>query len=128
MEDSVQDYMTTNHHYCSINDGLQVVSKRILENNFPEIIIINNEIDKRPIGIISEVDITSECAKGLNPLQMKVADLMRKVPVTIANSMDIEACFNLLESHKLQRAPVVDEQGRYCGEIDLNDIAPLFNE
>ncbi len=126
--ETVGDYMTTNHQYCSVNDGLQVVSKRILENKFPEIIIVNNEIDKRPIGVISEVDITFECAKGVNPLQVKVTDCMRRVLITIVNSMDIEACLNALESHKLQRAPVVDEKGRYCGEIALNDIAPVFKD
>ncbi len=100
----------------------------MIESQLGKVTIINNEIEKRPIGVISEVDITSECAKGLNPLQMKVSDCMRRVLITIANSMDVEVCLNVLESHKLQRAPVVDEQGIYCGEIALNDIASVFDD
>ena len=126
--ENVEELMTINHHCCSSGNSLQEVSKLIEKNNCTEIVIIDNEIDKHPIGIISEHDITSECARGMNPQQRNAKDIMRKIPAIIQSSMDIEQCLRILEIEKLQRAPVVDNEGKYCGMIAFNDIAPLFND
>ena len=81
-----------------------------------------------PVGIISEHDITAECAKGMSPKVVSARDFMKEIPVVFQSNMDIEERLRILENKKLQQAPVVDEKGKYCGMIALNDIAPLFND
>jgi predicted transcriptional regulator len=124
--ENVEALMTTNHTCCSLGNSLQEVSKLIQNNNCSEIIIIDNENDKHPIGIISEHDITAECAKGKDPKLVSAKDCMRTIPLIIESNMDAEQCLKTLELKKLQHAPVVDQKGKYCGMIASNDIAPLF--
>ncbi len=124
----VEELMTTNQLCCSVSKSLQDVTKKIEENNCSEIVIIDNDVEKHPVGLISEHDITTKCAAGLNPFNMNAKDIMRRIPVLINVRMPIEDCLRLLEHHKINHAPVIDEKGSYCGQIDLSDIIHTFND
>ncbi len=122
----VEELMTA-HKYCSsANDGILKISQQMTDKNCSEIIVVNDE--KRPVGIITEHDITIECSKGINPLKLKAVDCMKKVPVVIPHGMYIEDCLLLLEQKNLKIAPVVDDNGAFCGMIELSDMVKLFND
>ena len=48
---------------------------------------------------------------------------MTQPVITVSNAASVDDCIRLMESHKIRRVPVVDEQGRLCGIVSQADIA-----
>lgn len=58
----------------------------------------------------------------------KVADVMRRDVVTVAENTDQEAVSRLITEHGLMALPVVDEQGRMKGIVTVDDIVDVVQE
>ena len=77
-----------------------------------------------PIGVITDRDIVCRTvAKGLNPLDLTVAECMTEPCVTVTPQMSLSDCCHVLEENQIRRVPVVDEAGSCCGIVSLADIA-----
>ncbi|MGH9905775.1 MAG: CBS domain-containing protein, partial [Pyrinomonadaceae bacterium] len=62
-------------------------------------------------------------AKGLNPLDLTVADCMSITCVTVTPETSLQECCRVLEDNQIRRVPVVDAAGCCCGIVALADIA-----
>ena len=77
-----------------------------------------------PIGVITDRDIVCRTvARGLNPLDLVVADCMTTPCVTVTPDLSLGECAWLMEDKKIRRLPVVDADGSCCGIVALADIA-----
>lgn len=127
--ESVEDYMTTNHPFCLSTDSIQNVSRKMIESNATEIIVVDDEKSKHPVGIVFEHDINDCCvAQGKDPRTRTSEDCMRRLAVTIKASMSPEQCFNILETNHLSTAPVVNERDEFCGFVSREDLADVFSD
>lgn len=98
----------------------------MLENDCPEIAVVDNVLDLKLIGIINEHDIVCQAlAFGKNPLEMTAVECMRKASVTVSPDTEIEDCCNTLISNRIKRLPVVNERGSCCGTISSSDFSKL---
>ena len=120
----VKDIMTAEPTCCVPETGLQEVAQMMVENDCGEIPVVDSKDTRLPLGVITDRDIVCRAvARGLNPLDLIVADCMSKPCVTVTPDMSIEECSKVLEDHKIRRVPVVDESGACCGIVSLADIA-----
>jgi CBS domain-containing protein len=120
----VKDIMTSDPVYCTPDTNLEIVAKLMLEHDCGEIPIVDNEVDLKPIGVITDRDIVCRTvARGKNPLKILAKDSMTKPCVTITPETTIEECCRILEKKQIRRVPVVDEKGCCCGIISQADIA-----
>lgn len=88
-----------------------------------QVSIIDNDRDRRPIGIICEHGLVDRCFKLKRSLpSVKVRDCMDALPLVANEDMGAEHCQMLMTQNKLKQLPVVDEEGRYVGEIRLEDL------
>ena len=120
----VKDIMTPEPACCTPDTMLERVAAIMVENDCGEIPVVENAASMRPIGVITDRDITCRTvAKGLNPLTMTVADCMTTPCVTVTPDMSLDECCRILEENQIRRVPVVDDDGACCGIVALADIA-----
>ena len=120
----VKEIMTADPACCTSQTGLQEVAQMMVDNDCGEIPVVENEETKLPIGVITDRDIVCRTvARGLNPLDLTVADCMSKPCVTVTPDMSVEECSRIMEGNQIRRVPVVDADGSCCGIVALADIA-----
>jgi CBS domain-containing protein len=120
----VKDVMTADPACCISESALQEVAQMMVDHDCGEIPVVENKQTKKPIGVITDRDIVCRTvARGLNPLDLTVADCMSKPCVTVTSDMSVEECSRVMEANKIRRVPVVDAAGRCCGIVALADIA-----
>lgn len=120
----VKDIMTADPACCISETALQEVAQMMIDHDCGEIPVVENWETKLPIGVITDRDIVCRTvARGLNPLDLTVADCMSSPCVTVTPEMSIAECNRVLEDNKIRRVPVVDAAGRCCGIVALADIA-----
>jgi CBS domain-containing protein len=124
----VKEVMTADPACCLSETKLQEVAQLMIEYDCGEIPVVDDEKTKVPIGVITDRDIVCRTvARGLNPLDLTVADCMSKPCVTVTPDISVEECTRILEENKIRRVPVVDADGSCCGIVALADIALLAN-
>jgi CBS domain-containing protein len=120
----VKDVMTADPACCISETGLQEVAQMMIDHDCGEIPVVESKETKRPIGVITDRDIVCRTvAKGLNPLDLTVADCMTTPCVTVTPDMSVVECSRVLEDNKIRRVPVVDAGDSCCGIVALADIA-----
>lgn len=124
----VKEVMTADPACCTSETGLQEVAQMMIDNDCGEIPVVENKENKLPIGVITDRDIVCRTvARGLNPLDLTVADCFSKPCVTVTPDMSVEECSRILEEYQIRRVPVVDAGGSCCGIVALADIALRAN-
>jgi CBS domain-containing protein len=120
----VRNVMTADPACCISETALQEVAQMMVDHDCGEIPVVENKETKLPIGVITDRDIVCRTvARGLNPLDLTVADCMTKPCVTVTPDMSVEECSRIMEENKIRRVPVVDAAGCCCGIVALADIA-----
>jgi CBS domain-containing protein len=120
----VKEIMTADPAVCTPESGLQEIAQMMVDHDCGEIPVVENKETKLPVGVITDRDIVCRTvARGLNPLDLTVADCMSKPCVTVTPDMSLEECSRILEENKIRRVPVVDADGSCCGIVALADIA-----
>lgn len=120
----IKDVMTHDPACCTPDATLQRVAEMMVENDCGEIPVVENIANMKPVGVITDRDITCRTvAKGLNPLVMTVADCMTTPCITVMPDMPLDECCRIMEEKQIRRVPVVDASGACCGIVALADIA-----
>ena len=120
----VKEVMTADPACCISGTTLQEVAQMMIDHDCGEIPVVENQETRLPIGVITDRDIVCRTvARGLNPLDLTVADCMSEPCVTVTPDMSVEACSKIMEENKVRRVPVVDADGSCCGIVALADIA-----
>jgi CBS domain-containing protein len=120
----VKEIMTADPACCTPETGLQEVAQMMIDHDCGEVPVVGNKQSKKPVGVITDRDIVCRAiAKGLNPLELKVADCMTQPSITVPLDMSLEECCTILEENQIRRVPVVDAGGSCCGIVALADIA-----
>lgn len=120
----VKEVMTADPACCISETALQEVARMMVDHDCGEIPVVESMETRLPIGVITDRDIVCRTvARGLNPLELTVADSMSKPCVTVTPDMSIAECSGIMEENKIRRVPVVDADGSCCGIVALADIA-----
>lgn len=117
----VRDIMSTNPTCCSPETTLQDAAKMMADNDCGEIPVLDEQ--QRPIGVITDRDITCRGVAQGKDFQTQVRDIMSSPVYTTTPDTSLEDCCKTLEDHDIRRVPVVDENGACCGMLSQADIA-----
>lgn len=119
----VREIMTQNPACGTPDSTLQEVARMMQENDCGCIPVVNNLTEKKPVGAITDRDITIRTvAVGHNPVSMKASDIMTTNIATVKPQMSVEECFDVMEDREIRRVLVVDEQGKCCGIVAQADV------
>jgi len=120
----VRDVMTANPACCTPTTSLRDVARLMAENDCGEIPVVDDEVQRHPIGVVTDRDIVIRTlAVGRDPMACSAGDAMTTPAVTTRPDCSLEDCRELMEAHQIRRVPVVDEEGRLCGIVAQADIA-----
>jgi uncharacterized protein YegP (UPF0339 family)/CBS domain-containing protein len=122
----VKEIMTNNPACCMPDSSLQEVARLMVENDCGCIPVVDSQLGMKPIGTITDRDITVRTvAGGQNPLEMKASDIMSIDIATVKPVASLEECLSVMEDKEIRRILVVDDQGRCCGIVAQADIAQI---
>jgi len=120
----VREIMSKNPACCTSDTSLQEVAKMMVDNDCGCIPVVESESGKKPIGMITDRDITIRTvAEGKNPLDLTAADAMSNDAATVTPETSVEDCCNMMEDKQIRRVAVVDENGGCCGMVAQADVA-----
>ena len=126
---NVQEIMTKNPACCTADESLQNVAKMMVDNDCGCIPIVEDTSSKKPIGTVTDRDITIRTvAEGRNPLDLTAGDIMTSNAITVTPNMSVEECCNLMENNQIRRILVVDDKGACCGIVAQADVAVNAND
>lgn len=125
MSYKVKNYMRRDFSTIDVNDSAFEAS-RIMSDRREGCIIV---LDKgRPVGIVTERDLVSKVmAKGVNPMDVKVAEIMSSPLITIDPDASVEEAVEVIVKNGIRRLPVVRD-GIIYGVFTTRDLAKHFNE
>lgn len=120
----IDDIMTENPVCCTPETDLEDVARMMVENDCGAIPVVEDQESWKPVGIITDRDITVRTvAEGKNPLDLKASDCMTPSVVTVKLGSSLQECLDTMEEHQLRRILVVDAEGACCGIVAQADIA-----
>src|SRR5436305_15289608 len=100
----VKDVMTPDPSCCSAQDPLPKAAQLMVECDCGEIPVVDDAATKIPVGVITDRDIVCRTvAKGLNPLQMTVGDVMSTPLISIKPDDSLEDRCYLMEQNQIRR-------------------------
>jgi CBS domain-containing protein len=100
------------------NANLASAAQTMVQHNIGSIVLTEG---KKPVGIITERDITKQVIKGGGVLKEPVLKVMTKALVTAAPNMLIQEAFELMLINKIRRLPIV-ENNNIVGIVTEKDL------
>jgi CBS domain-containing protein len=116
----VRDIMTPDPTCCSADASIEKAARQMAENDCGSIPVLDEQL--RPIGIITDRDITCRAvAEGLGP-ETSVSDIMSEKVVCVRPQDSIEECYRRMEDDQIRRILVVDDNRAICGIVAQGDL------
>lgn len=110
----IQDPVTL-HEDASVGEALQLMA----ENRIGGIPVVNDKKDL--VGIVTNRDLRFE-----KQMSRPIAEVMTSDNIiTVERDTDLTKAEAILQEHKIEKLPVVDEEGRLIGLITYKDIIKI---
>jgi CBS domain-containing protein len=121
---NVSEIMTRNPACCFNTTSLRDAAQLMVDHDCGCIPVVHDSENKRPIGTITDRDITIRAlAHSKNPLNMVVGDIMTAHPVSIGEDASFDECFRTMEKNQIRRVLVVNKKGECVGIVAQADVA-----
>ena len=105
----------------------QAAAQRMRDRKVGTLVILDRA--RRPVGILTDRDlVTRAVARGKDPRQTLVGEVMTRDPMTISEGAPIEQALSLMRSGSFRRVPVTGSDGALVGLVSLDDILSLLAE
>lgn len=118
----VRDIMTRQPTCCIPEDAIQIAARRMVECDCGALPVVG-DIDRFPIGIITDRDIVVRAVAAPETARLHVRDCMTTPAITVTEDTDVDDCITMLEQAQIRRMIVVDDSGRCTGIVAPADIA-----
>lgn len=84
--------------------------------------IVNNAVEQKLVGILTNRDL-----RFIQEYSMKISDVMTKEDlITASVGTTLSEAEQILQKHKIEKLPLVDEQGTLKGLITIKDIEKVI--
>lgn len=118
----VRDLMTSPAITCNAQDSLETAARLLWEHDCGFLPVVDR--GGRVGATITDRDICMAAyTQGRRLSDMRVADSMSKTIVACKPDDDVATAVQHMRSNRVRRLPVVDDDGRACGVLSLNDLA-----
>lgn len=106
------------------NDTIYSAAKRMSEEGVGALVVL--EDNDSIAGIITDRDIVVSAVAKKIDATTHLSEVMTKNVLKVARGSGVAEVIEKMESHKVRRAVVVNEQGRACGLISSDDLLQLL--
>jgi CBS domain-containing protein len=84
-------------------------------------LIVTREHAGKPVGIITEADISHAVADGKNPDDVRIYQLMTADPTVVSTTASIRDAAKVMTSGRFRHLPVMGDAG-LVGIVDITDV------
>lgn len=118
---NVDKCMTRDVQLTSKNMRIVDAAKMMQEGGYGILPVVENE---KIIGMITDRDIALRCvARGLNPKEVVVGQIMTNKVLYCYDDQPIEEVLDNLGSNQIWRMPVVNRDKKLVGIVTVSDLA-----
>ena len=110
--------MTSPVRTMESNGTVAAAAKIMVQHDIGSIVVVEG---KKPVGIITERDITKQVIKGEGVLKEAVKNVMTKALVTAPPNMPVQEAFELMLMNKVRRLPII-ENNNIVGIVTGKDL------
>ena len=90
-------------------------------------LIVTQAQTGKPIGIITEADISHAVADGKNPNDVRIYELMTTNPTVVSTTASIRDAAKIMTSKRFRHLPVMGDAG-LAGIVDITDVCRALLE
>ena len=98
---------------------LATAAKAMDEGGVGALVIVE---DGRPIGIVTDRDITVRATARRFPPDARIDSVMSTDLVTCSAGDDVSRALHVFDEHPIRRLPLVDEEGALVGMVTADDL------
>jgi CBS domain-containing protein len=110
------------------NDHVAAAAYLMKRRMATALVIVDNEEDRRPEGLITEADIAHAVADGKDLNEVRIRDLMTKSPTVIPAVTRIPDAARIMIAGRFRHLPVVSEESALIGMVDITDVCNALLE
>ena len=109
------------------DEAVAVAAQRMHQRAVGTLVVVNDAT--QVLGIVTDRDLVSRVlAKGRNPLETAVRDVMTMAPKSVFEETPIETALLTMRTGRFRRLPVIDRANRLLGLVTLDDVLMLLAE
>lgn len=117
----VRDVMTKDVACVQPSTTLAEAAKLMKERDIGVLPVARN---KGLVGIVTDRDICCRAiADGLDPVETTVERIMSTSPATCSQDQRVDDAAKLMETKRVRRLPVVDQNAQLVGIMSLGDLS-----
>ena len=117
----VQELMTPSPMTCRPADSLHEAASRIWNEDCGSLPVVDGR--NRLVGMITDRDIAmAGYLRNRRLAEMQVADTMSHTITTCSSDNDVETALERMQSTRVRRLPVCDDEGTLLGILAVGDI------
>ena len=106
-------------------ESASTAAHRIHQRAVGTLVVVNG--NDQPVGIVTDRDLVVRVmAKGRNPVEALVADVMTPSPKTVLEQTPIKTALSIMRAGRFRRLPIVDHDNKLVGLVTLDDILMLL--
>jgi CBS domain-containing protein len=117
-EDRLKRVMTAPVVTMDSKETVARAARIMVQRDFGSVVVVEGT---KPVGIITERDVTKHVVKGGAVLKQPVKKVMTKELVTATSDMLVQQAFETMLTHKIRRLPIV-ENGGLVGIVTEKDL------
>lgn len=118
---SIASCMTKNIKTIQSKEQLFNVCRIMKDNRIGSVIVVD-ESNSNPVGIITERDIVNNLSSPTANLQIQVKEIMSKPIVTIQETYSLIDALQTMQKNNFRRLPVTNKEGKLVGIVTDKDI------
>jgi CBS domain-containing protein len=116
--------MTIEPVFVTVDTSLHEVAQMMADRDCGIVPVIETAERRRPVGVITDRDLVLRTiAHNKNPLHMIAGEVMTEMVVALTPDATVEECVRLMETNRIRRVFVVDQNGDLEGVVAQADIA-----
>ena len=121
--DKTERGLTNTVYTVSPNAPVSEVVRLMVSHNLGDVVVVD---DQKPVGMLTDRDILVRVtAAGLNAKETRVRVVMSTPPIMVRRTEDLNVAIALMSRHGIRRLPIVDDGGRLCSILTLDDLLLL---
>ena len=120
----IGEIMTANPACVTVDTSLHQVAQLMADRDCGIVPVIETLERRKPVGVITDRDLALRTiAHNKNPLHMIAGEVMTEMVVTVGADASVDECVRLMETNRIRRVFVVDQNGDLEGVVAQADIA-----
>lgn len=120
---TINEIMNHSPMFCTPETRIAEIKHLLKKYNFEEILVVDNETDKHPIGFVNMNDVTGAAIEeSALPSDMSAVECMRSMPAVVYENSTMEECLNIMRANHMERIPVVDLNGHMAGLVERTEL------